>query len=60
VIDALHATPPADPALPVLVAGDPEAAARAARADGALPVASALAEKIRGICERCGARFLLG
>jgi LDH2 family malate/lactate/ureidoglycolate dehydrogenase len=59
VIDALHATPPAEPAMPVLVAGDPEAAARTARAEGTLPVPTALAAKISAICERCGAPFLL-
>ena len=60
VLDALRACPAADPALPVLVAGDPEAAARAARAEGTLPVPAALAERIRAICDRCGAAFLLG
>lgn len=60
VVDALHRTPAADPALPVLVAGDPEAAARAAREGGAVPVPPALAAQVRAICERCGAPFLLG
>jgi LDH2 family malate/lactate/ureidoglycolate dehydrogenase len=59
VLDTLHRTPPADPALPVLVAGDPEAAARALREGGPLPVPVALADQIRDICARCGARFLL-
>ncbi len=35
----LKASPPADPALPVLVAGEPEAASRAARLAGGIPVA---------------------
>jgi LDH2 family malate/lactate/ureidoglycolate dehydrogenase len=59
VLDALRATPAADPALPVLVAGDPEAAARAGRERGTIPVPAALAELIRGVCARCGAPFLL-
>jgi LDH2 family malate/lactate/ureidoglycolate dehydrogenase len=59
VLDALHRTPPADPGLPVLVAGDPEAAARAVRERGTVPVPAALAAQIQGICERCGAPFLL-
>lgn len=59
VLDALRATPAADPALPVLVAGDPEAAARSVRDGGTLPVPVALAAQIRAICERCGAPFLL-
>jgi LDH2 family malate/lactate/ureidoglycolate dehydrogenase len=60
VLDTLHRTPPADPALPVLVAGDPEATARAARQRGTLPVPVALAAQIQAICGRCGAPFLLG
>jgi LDH2 family malate/lactate/ureidoglycolate dehydrogenase len=59
VIDALHAARTADPADPVLVAGDPEAATRAARGGGTVPVPPALAERIRAICDRCGAPFLL-
>jgi LDH2 family malate/lactate/ureidoglycolate dehydrogenase len=60
VLDALRAAPPADPALPVLVAGDPEEAARVARTEGTLRVPAALAAKIRDICGRCGAPYLLG
>jgi LDH2 family malate/lactate/ureidoglycolate dehydrogenase len=59
VLDALHRTPPADPALTVLVAGDPEATAQTRRAGGTLPVPPALAARIRGVCERCGAPFVL-
>ena len=36
----LKASPPADPSLPVLVAGEPEAASRAARAAAGIPVAA--------------------
>jgi LDH2 family malate/lactate/ureidoglycolate dehydrogenase len=59
VIDVLHATPPVDPALPVLVAGDPEAAAREQRLREGIPLPESLVEKLRGICERCGAAFVL-
>ncbi|HEY6098250.1 MAG TPA: Ldh family oxidoreductase, partial [Anaeromyxobacter sp.] len=59
VVDELHAARPVDPALPVLVAGDPEAQARAERARNGVPIPRALSEKLRGVCERCGAPFLL-
>ena len=59
VIDTLHATLPADPALPVLVAGDPEAEARERRLREGIPIPASLAEQIRAVCARCGAPFLL-
>jgi len=59
VIDILHATPPADPALPVLVAGEPEDMMRAKRLAEGVPVPATLDELIRGICDRCGAPYLL-
>jgi LDH2 family malate/lactate/ureidoglycolate dehydrogenase len=59
VVDELHAARPLDPALPVLVAGDPEEQARAERARTGVPIPRALAEGIRGVCERSGAPFLL-
>jgi uncharacterized oxidoreductase len=43
----VKASPPADPALPVLVAGEPEAAARAARLAAGIPVADGIWEEIR-------------
>src|SRR5262249_47702190 len=58
-IDVLHATPPLDPAAPVLVAGDPEAQTRARRLAEGIPVPAALAEQIRAVCARSGAPFLL-
>ncbi len=58
-IDELHAAPPVDPAQPVLVAGDPEAAAREKRMREGIPLPQTLINKIREICERCGAPFLL-
>src|SRR5438477_195532 len=54
VIDVLHATPPVDPAQPVLVPGDPEAASRERRLREGIPLPSALLEKLRGVCERSG------
>ena len=59
VIDVLHATPPVDPERPVLVAGDPEAAAREQRLREGIPIPESLVEKLRGICERCDAAFVL-
>nr|WP_254632548.1 Ldh family oxidoreductase [Achromobacter denitrificans] len=59
MIDAMHDTPPADPAEPVLVAGEPEAAERARRLRQGIPIPAALAERLRGICERAGAPYLL-
>ncbi len=59
-IDVLRATPPADPALPVLIPGDPETESRERRSREGIPISPALAEKIRAICERCGVPFLLG
>src|SRR5213083_3342045 len=59
VIDVLHATPPVDAALPVLVPGDPENAARARRLREGIPIPPDLSEKIRQICHRAGVPFLL-
>jgi LDH2 family malate/lactate/ureidoglycolate dehydrogenase len=59
VIDVLHAATPASAGEPVLVAGEPEAMSRAERARDGIPVPPALAEKIRAICDRAGAPFLL-
>ena len=58
-IDELHAAPPVDPAQPVLVAGDPEAAARERRLREGIPLPETLIIKVREICERSGAAFLL-
>ncbi len=60
VMDILRATPPADPAKPVLIPGDPEAATKARRLAEGIPLPPALVEKLRGVCEGCGAPFLLG
>jgi LDH2 family malate/lactate/ureidoglycolate dehydrogenase len=58
-IDVLHATPPVDPARPVLVAGDPETAARERRLREGIPVPPALDQQIRAICERAEVEYLL-
>jgi LDH2 family malate/lactate/ureidoglycolate dehydrogenase len=59
VIDELHATPPASPDDPVLVAGEPEDRIRAARMVEGIPVPDSLDKLIRGICDRCGAAYVL-
>jgi LDH2 family malate/lactate/ureidoglycolate dehydrogenase len=59
VIDELHQTPPADPALPVLVAGDPEALHQERRLREGIPIPQTLADKIRAICQRCDVPFVL-
>ncbi|WP_270934146.1 Ldh family oxidoreductase [Falsiroseomonas oryzae] len=58
-IDVLHQTRPADPALPVLVAGDPEAASRERRLREGIPISPSLAEQLRGVCARAGVPCLL-
>jgi LDH2 family malate/lactate/ureidoglycolate dehydrogenase len=59
VIDVLHGTRPIREDEPVLVAGEPEAFSREERLRTGIPVTESLARKIRAICERCGAPFLL-
>jgi LDH2 family malate/lactate/ureidoglycolate dehydrogenase len=59
VIDVLHATPPLDPAQPVLVPGDPEAKARAERLRDGIPIPQTLLAKIRGVCETSGVECIL-
>jgi LDH2 family malate/lactate/ureidoglycolate dehydrogenase len=59
MIDFLHAQPPINPEEPVLVPGDPELQSRVQRSKEGILLSAALVEKIRGVCERCGAPFLL-
>jgi LDH2 family malate/lactate/ureidoglycolate dehydrogenase len=59
VIDLLHATPAVDPAKPVLVAGDPEAATYERRSREGIPIPAKLDQHIRDICGRCTAPYLL-
>ena len=58
-IDVLHAAPPVNAAEPVLVAGDPEAQARERRLREGIPLPETLIIKVREICERSGAPFVL-
>ncbi|MGY9057281.1 MAG: Ldh family oxidoreductase [Alphaproteobacteria bacterium] len=60
MIDMLHATPPVDPAEPVLVAGDPEWATFAERSAEGIPLPGLLIEEMREVVSRCNAPFLLG
>ena len=59
VIDVLHATRAVREDEPVLVAGEPEAFSREERRRTGIPVPDSLADKLRAICQRCGAPFLL-
>lgn len=59
LIDALHATEPADPGQPVLVAGDPERAAYAERSKSGIPVTGRLADEIKDVARECNAPYLL-
>jgi LDH2 family malate/lactate/ureidoglycolate dehydrogenase len=58
-IDVLHGTLAANPAEPVLVAGDPEDATREHRMRNGIPISDALAAKLREVCERSGVAFAL-
>ena len=60
MIDMLHATPPVDPARPVLVAGDPEWATYAERSRNGVPLPEALIDELREVVSRCNAPWLLG
>ena len=60
LIDMLHATPPADPAQPVLVAGDPEFATYAERSKTGIPMTDTLFKEVREVAKNAGAPFLLG
>ena len=56
---ALRAVPPADPARPVLVPGDPEHEARRERLVAGIPMTGTLFEEIRAVAAGSGAPFLL-
>jgi LDH2 family malate/lactate/ureidoglycolate dehydrogenase len=60
MIDMLHATPPVDPAAPVLVAGDPEWTTFAERSRDGVPLPETLIEELRDVVSRCNAPWLLG
>jgi LDH2 family malate/lactate/ureidoglycolate dehydrogenase len=59
VIDVLHGARRADPAQPVMVAGDPEMATRRQRLEGGVPVPDDLVTQLREVAERAGVPFLL-
>ena len=59
VIDTLHAAKPADPAQPVLVAGDPEMATRAERLRDGVPVPDDLMVQLRAVAQSAGVPFVL-
>jgi LDH2 family malate/lactate/ureidoglycolate dehydrogenase len=59
MIDVLHAAKPARPDQPVLVAGDPEMAARAERLETGIPIPDDLVALVRGVAERAGVAFVL-
>ena len=60
VIDELKRNPPVDPDAPVLVAGEPETIMAEERARTGIPIPRMLADKIRAICGRWNAEYLLG
>lgn len=59
LIEALRATPPADPARPVLVPGDIEWRTRAARETEGIPLERKLLDELAALCARAGAEFLV-
>ncbi len=59
VIDVLHNARRADPAQPVLVAGDPEMATRAERLRDGVPVPDDLMEQLRAVAASAGVVFVL-
>ncbi len=60
LLDMLRATPPVDPARPVMAAGDPEYAAYAERKANGIPMTETLFEELRGVCTRADVPFFLG
>jgi len=60
VIDVLHGARRADPAQPVLVAGDPERATRVERLRDGVPVPDDLMEQLRTVAKSANVPFVLG
>lgn len=58
--DSLRATRPADPAKPVMVAGDPERRHAAQRMQSGIPVGPGLLAKVKEVAEASGAAWVLG
>ena len=59
VIDVLHGARRADPAQPVLVAGDPEMATRSDRLQHGVPIPDDLMDQLRAVAASAGVPFLL-
>ena len=59
MLDVLRDTPPADPALPVLVPGDPEMAERARRLEQGIPIPAMLEAQLRAICTEFDVPYVL-
>ena len=59
VIDVLHGAKRADPAQPVLVAGDPEMATRQERLAQGVPVPDDLMAQLRAVAKAAGVPFVL-
>lgn len=59
VIDVLHAARPANPAQPVLVAGDPQRQLRLERSVTGVPVPDDLIDQVREVVARAGVPFIL-
>jgi LDH2 family malate/lactate/ureidoglycolate dehydrogenase len=60
VIDTLHGAKRADPAQPVLVAGDPEMATRKERLAAGVPIPDDLMGQLRAVVTRAAVPFVLG
>jgi len=59
VIDVLHGARRADPAQPVLVAGDPEMATRRERLEQGVPIPDDLMDQLRAVAASAGVPFVL-
>jgi LDH2 family malate/lactate/ureidoglycolate dehydrogenase len=59
VIDVLHGARRADPAQPVLVAGDPEMATRSERLQDGVPIPDDLMDQLRAVAKSAGVPFVL-
>jgi LDH2 family malate/lactate/ureidoglycolate dehydrogenase len=59
VIDVLHGAKRADPAQPVLVAGDPEMATRSERLRAGVPIPDDLMDQLRAVATSAGVPFVL-
>ncbi|HAT36060.1 MAG TPA: hypothetical protein DCS82_10110 [Rhodospirillaceae bacterium] len=58
LIDYLHATKPADPDHPVMVAGEPENKVRADRETSGIPLPPGLRGQIKDIARQCNAEYV--